>query len=68
MSMELSGGDAMMQSGGITPQEQQRRRKIFERSRRLVESEGLTVPAHVLALGERYVAGEIELEDALRID
>lgn len=56
----------MMQSDGITPQEQQRRRIIFERARRLVESEGLTVPDHVLAQGERYIAGEIEIEDALR--
>lgn len=56
----------MKQSGGVTPEEQQRRREIFERARYLVESAGLTVPAHVLAQGERYITGEIELADALQ--
>jgi hypothetical protein len=50
----------------ITPAEQVRRRKIFEHAQLLVESEGLKVPAHVLTQGERYIAGEIEIEDALR--
>jgi hypothetical protein len=54
------------QSVPITPAEQLRRRKIFEHARLLVESEGLKVPAHVLAQGERYIAGEIEIEDALK--
>lgn len=50
----------------ITPEEQQRRRKNVDRAQRLVESEGLKIPAHVLAQCERYIAGEIEIEDALR--
>jgi hypothetical protein len=56
----------MKQSDGITPQEQQRRREIFERARLLVESEGLKVPASTLDQGQRYIAGEIEIEDALQ--
>lgn len=44
----------------------QKRRIILKRAQRMVESEGLTVPDHVLAMGERYIAGEMTLEEALR--
>jgi hypothetical protein len=50
----------------ISPAEQVKRERIFQRAQLLVESEGLKVPAHVLAQGERYIAGEIEIEDALK--
>jgi hypothetical protein len=50
----------------ITDAEQSKRRRNMERARLAVESEGLKVPAETLALGERYIAGEIEIEDALR--
>jgi hypothetical protein len=50
----------------ISPAEQAKRQGIFERALRLIQSEGLTVPAHVLAQGQRYIVGEIEIEDALK--
>jgi hypothetical protein len=50
----------------LTPEEQSKRRRYMERARLAVESEGLKVTAETLAMGERYIAGEIEIEDALR--
>lgn len=56
----------MKPNDGITPEEQQRRRAIIERARGMVEGAGLTISARVLAQGERYVAGEIEIKDVLQ--
>lgn len=50
----------------IDDAEIQKRRTILKRAQRMVESEGLKIPDHVLAIGERYIAGEMTLEEALR--
>ncbi len=49
----------------IDDAEAQKRRAILLRAQRMVESEGLKIPEHVLAMGERFVAGEVTIEQAL---
>ncbi len=50
----------------IDDAEMQKRRTILKRAQRMVESEGLKISGHVLAMGERYIAGEMTLEEALQ--
>jgi hypothetical protein len=48
---------------GITQEESDKRRKAMQRVTRLNQSEGLQPTARLLALTDRYVAGEIEFEE-----
>jgi hypothetical protein len=50
-------------AGGITLAEQTRRKEAVDYARRLVESEGLNLPAFALSQAERFVAGEISQAD-----
>ena len=51
----------------ISQEESARRRTFIQRAIRLNQSEGLEPTARHLALDERYIAGEITLEEYSRI-
>jgi uncharacterized membrane protein len=52
---------------GISQEERARRRASVQRAIRLNQSEGLEPTERLLALDERYIAGEIDFEEYTRI-
>lgn len=59
--------DEPQDASPISAEESARRRDILKRAQRLVESEGLEVPAKALERGELFIAGKATLEELRKL-